>query len=161
VIDKLPDNYYFMNVIQHVFPDALIIKCNRDARDTAISLRFTRFASVRWNTRWGHLIQRYDIYQSVHRSIPNESGARLIEIEYENVVEDLFGQISFLLAKLNLTWEEGCDTFYRNQRSVMTASSSQVRHPLYRSSVGRWKNYYFAYALELDQLKTLQEAQSA
>lgn len=155
VIDKLPDNYYLLNVIQHVFPDALVIKCNRDARDTAISLRFTRFASVMWNTLWSHLVQRYRIYQSLHHSIPVKSESQLIEIEYENVVEDLYSQISFVLTKLNLAWEESCDAFYRNQRTVITASSSQVRHPLYRSSVGRWKNYRFAYAKEFDQLKML------
>ena len=66
---------------------------------------------------------------------------RFIEVDYESVVDDLEGQARRLLAFLDLPWNDACLNFHDNRRVVRTASVTQVRQPLYRSSVGRWRPY--------------------
>jgi hypothetical protein len=65
----------------------------------------------------------------------------LIEVNYERLVKDVEGQTRQLLARLGLPWEKQCLSFYQSKRPVLTASSDQVRRPIYSSSVGRWKQY--------------------
>jgi len=70
------------------------------------------------------------------------------EVDYEEVVSDLEGTTRRLLATCGLEWDPACLEFHRTSRPVRTASVTQVRRPIYTSSVGRWKNY----ALALDDL---------
>jgi Sulfotransferase family len=65
----------------------------------------------------------------------------LLEVRYEDVVDDLEGQARRILAHCGLSWEETCLDFQRTRRSVRTASCVQVRQPIYRDSVGRWRPY--------------------
>jgi hypothetical protein len=65
----------------------------------------------------------------------------IIEVNYESLVNDLDGQSRRLLSAIRLPWEDGCLRFYENKRPVLTASSEQVRRPVYSSSVGRWRHY--------------------
>jgi hypothetical protein len=65
----------------------------------------------------------------------------MITIDYEALVADLEGESRRLIAFLGLEWEPACLEFYRTERPVQTASSWQVRQPLFTSSVGRWRNY--------------------
>src|SRR6185437_2155602 len=64
-----------------------------------------------------------------------------MEVEYETLVEDLEGQGRRLVDFCGLEWHEACLSFHRTRRHVLTASAVQVREPLYRTSVGRWKSY--------------------
>jgi len=62
-----------------------------------------------------------------------------LEVDYEQVVADLEGQARRLLDFCGLPWEEACRSFHETRRVVQTASMNQVRQPIYRSSVGRWR----------------------
>ena len=65
----------------------------------------------------------------------------LLEVRYEDVIDGLEGQARRLIAHCGLAWDDACLAFHTTQRPVRTASVSQVRQPIYRSSVARWKPY--------------------
>jgi len=65
----------------------------------------------------------------------------MLEVRYENVVNDLEGQARRLLAFCGLDWDDACLRFHEHRRTVRTASLAQVRRPIYASSIGRWRNY--------------------
>ncbi|MFQ5636311.1 MAG: sulfotransferase, partial [Gammaproteobacteria bacterium] len=66
---------------------------------------------------------------------------KILGIRYEELVADPQPQVHRLLRHCDLEFEESCMHFHRNRRPVSTLSQLQVRQPIYRSSVGRWKNY--------------------
>lgn len=156
VIDKLPDNIYYTGLIRQVFPNALILRCRRDLRDVALSCRMTRFMSVRWNSDWNHLVGRIAFYQRfVSHQLPNRDH-HILEISYEKLVENLDEAIAPVFDQLELDQPADCRAFHQNPRVVRTASAGQVRRPLYHSSVGRWRNYEFAYGEWFDLLARIE-----
>ena len=143
VVDKMSDNILQVGRIAQLFPRARIIWCSRDNRDTALSCFFQFFAP-------GSQHFSYDLANCGHRArlierlaqhwlplIPN----RMIEVNYEALTDDLKGKSRRLIEFLGLRWEPACMDFHRTERPVATVSYWQVRQPLYRSSVGRWRNY--------------------
>jgi hypothetical protein len=66
---------------------------------------------------------------------------RMLEIDYEDTVADLESQARRLVDFAGLEWDESCLSFHKTERAVATASREQVRNPIYKSSVGRWKRY--------------------
>ncbi|MGO9702465.1 MAG: sulfotransferase family protein, partial [Xanthobacteraceae bacterium] len=66
---------------------------------------------------------------------------RIIDVRYEDLVDDLEGAARRMIARCGLPWDPRCLDFHRNERPVRTASAIQVRQPIYRSSVGRWRRY--------------------
>ena len=98
----------------------------------------------------GQLIFSYDLADCVTRYLETERLAThwrevlplpMLDLEYEALVADLEGECRRLIAFLSLDWEPVCLDFHRTTRTVTTASSWQVRQPLYDCSVGRWRNY--------------------
>jgi hypothetical protein len=65
----------------------------------------------------------------------------MIDVQYEELVNDLEGQARAMIGHCGLPWEEGCLSFHQTARSVQSASAVQVRAPLYRTSIGRWRAY--------------------
>ncbi len=65
----------------------------------------------------------------------------MLEINYEDVVEDLEGQARRIVDYCGLGWDDRCLDFHRTERSVRTSSLAQVRRPIYRSSLARWRRY--------------------
>ena len=66
---------------------------------------------------------------------------RVLRVQYEDVVEDLEANVRRILAHCGLEFESGCVEFYRTERSVRTASSEQVRQPIYREGLEQWRHY--------------------
>ena len=143
VVDKMPDNILLVGLIVRLFPRARIIWCSRDDRDTALSCYFQMFAT-------GAQHFSYDLADCGHRTrligrlarhwmtlVPS----RMLEMNYEALINDLEGQSRRLIEFLGLRWEPACMDFHRTERSVATVSYWQVRQPLYQSSAGRWRNY--------------------
>ena len=143
VIDKLPDNIFMLGVIATLYPAARIIFCRRDPRDIGVSCFFQKFSA-------GLLTFSYDLADCGRRIRETERlGAhwrrvlplRWLDIQYESLVADLEGESRRLIEYLGLAWEPACLDFHRTMRTVQTASSWQVRQPLYHRSVGRWRHY--------------------
>jgi hypothetical protein len=142
ITDKLPFNYTLAGIVRLMLPNARIIHCIRDPRDTAISCYLTSFQSDRGFTfdlaEIGETYRLYwDLMEHWRRVLPGG----FHEVHYESLVEDPEGQSRALVGYLGLDWSEDCLRFFENPRAVTTASMTQVRRPVYKSSVGRWRRY--------------------
>ena len=143
IVDKLPLNFAFVGLIHLALPNARIIWARRDPIDTCLSCFSTLFGGDQPHTYdLGELGRYYRAFQAVmeHWRTVLPEGV-VLEVRYEDVVEDLEGQARRMLRHCGLEWEEACLAFHQTQRSVRTASVVQVRRPIYRSSVGRWRPY--------------------
>lgn len=141
VTDKMPDNYLYVGFLHLLFPHARIIHCRRDLRDVALSCWFTSFRSIRWASKQEHIAERIHEYLRIsehwRRVLPN----RMLEVRYEEMVKNLPETVRRILDWLGLDWEDQCLRFHESSRPVRTASLIQVREPVYRGSVARWKDY--------------------
>jgi tetratricopeptide (TPR) repeat protein len=139
--DKMPDNYVHLGLLTTLFPNAVFIHCRRDLRDVAVSCWMTGFRSVRWTNDTHHIATRFQQYHRLMKHWQTVLPAPIHHVDYEETIDDLEGVARRLLEACELEWEPACLEFHRNSRPVQTASFSQVRQPVYRGSLGRWKNY--------------------
>ena len=143
IVDKLPLNFAFVGLIHLALPNARIIWARRDPIDTCVSCFSTLFGGDQPHTyelgELGRYHRAYEVLMEHWRRVLPEGV--LLEVQYEDVVEDLEGQARRMVKHCGLEWEEACLTFHETQRPVRTASVAQVRQPIYRSSVGRWRPY--------------------
>lgn len=142
ISDKRPSNYYFIGLIHLSLPNAKIIHVVRDAADTCLSC-FSKFFPLE-NQAYdlGELGRYYGRYRRLmahwHRVLPP---GRILDVHYENLVNDLEGGARRMLAHCALPWDECCLAFHKTERVVRTASAVQVRQPVYKTSVGEWRHY--------------------
>jgi Tfp pilus assembly protein PilF len=139
VVDKMPGNFLHLGVIRLALPHARVIHVRRDPLDTCVSCFCTLFSGEQpFSYNLAELGRYYRAYEALmrhwRRVLPR---AMLLEIAYEDVVEDLEGAARRMLAHCALPWDARCLRFQDTSRTVRTASRAQVRQPLYRGSVGR------------------------
>jgi hypothetical protein len=143
ITDKLLINFIYAGLIHLALPNALIIHATRDPADTCLSC-FSKLFTYEVNQTYdlGELGRYYRHYQALmahwHRVLPPR---RILDVRYEDVVADLEGQARRILAHCGLEWDARCLAFCQTERPVRTASATQVRQPIYNSSVGRWRVY--------------------
>jgi tetratricopeptide (TPR) repeat protein len=138
VVDKTPANFQFAGVIALALPGARIIHCRRDPADTCLSCYTTLFTGQQDFAYELAELGRYHRAYSTAMAHWREllSPDRLLEIDYEALVDDLEGEARRMIAFCGLDWNPACLDFHRSSRRVQTASASQVRRPVYRGSVG-------------------------
>ncbi|MGP0064173.1 MAG: tetratricopeptide repeat-containing sulfotransferase family protein [Isosphaeraceae bacterium] len=143
IVDKLPENYFYLGLIALLFPRAVVIHCRRDPRDVALSCWAADFAEVRWAYQYDHIAARFSQYRRLmeHWRAVLPASFAVHDVDYEAMVDDLEGASRRLVAALGLNWDPSCLEFHKTRRPVGSASQYQVRQPIYRTSVGRWKNY--------------------
>lgn len=142
VIDKLPDNILFLGVIAALFPGARVIFCRRDARDTCLSCYFQRFTEpMPWAYNLADCGLRALEVERLAANWRTVLPLKMFAIDYERLVVEPEEESRRLIDFLGLEWEPACLDFHLTQRPVRTASSWQVRQPLYSRSVGRWRHY--------------------
>ncbi len=142
VIDTTPGNFLNVGLIALLFPKARFVHCRRDARDTCLSIYqhpLSRAHGYSHDLRtMGRYYRRYlDLMAHWHRSLPHQ----VYDVEYESLVQRPKREITALLSFLGLPYEPACLEFHAVRRAVRTPSASQVRAPLYQSSIGRWRRY--------------------
>jgi tetratricopeptide (TPR) repeat protein len=141
-IDKLPMNFLNIGLIRRALPGARIIHLRRDPMDAGYAMFKTWFADAYPfsydQKELGLYIAAYHRLMAHWKSIFPEA---IVEIEYEELVEDIEGQARRMLAHCGLDWEDACAQPHRNAAPSTTASASQVREPVHRRSVGNWRNY--------------------
>lgn len=152
IVDKMPDNINLMGWIRLLFPNAKVIHCRRDLRDIALSCYQTCFGSIRWANDWNHIARRFLDYQRVVKHWESIPEIEWLDFEYENVVEEPEKNARRLMEFVGLDWEPGCLNFHETKRQVRTASLSQVREPIYKSSKAKWRNYESLMRPFLDQM---------
>ena len=143
VTDKMPSNYYFAGLIHLALPNAKIIHTMRDPVDTCISCFSKLFAGEQNHTYdLGELGRYYKRYQQLmahwRRVLPP---GRIFDVRYEDVVADVEGEARRIIAHCGLPWDDRCLAFHETRRPIRTASATQVRQPIYKSAVGRWRVY--------------------
>jgi tetratricopeptide (TPR) repeat protein len=143
VVDKMPGNFQYAGLIALALPNARIVHCRRDPVDTCLSIfskKFTGRQDFAYDlAELGRYYRAYDALMAHWRGLL--APERLLEVRYEDLVGDLEGEARRLVAFCGLPWDGACLDFHRTTRPVRTASVNQVRQPIYRTSVARWKPY--------------------
>ena len=142
LIDKMPLNYLYLGLIALLYPQARIIHCKRDPRDVAVSCYFQNFVHAHpWSCELHDIGAYYNTYSRImehwHKVLP----LPILDFQYEDLVSDLEGKSRELIDFLGLEWNSSCLKFYTSSGAVRTASKWQVREPIYKRSVGRWKTF--------------------
>ena len=150
MIDKLPNNFEHVGLIHKILPQAKIIDMRRNPMDCGYSLYKQYFhAGVDYSYDLTHIGTYYNGYMRLMDHWQGALPEAVYYLSYESIIDDLEGQLRPLLSYMGLEFEESCLRFYNTQRAVRTASSEQVRQPLYKKSVGAWR----VVEGELDSLK--------
>jgi hypothetical protein len=141
ITDKMPLNFQFAGFIHLILPNAPIIHIIRDPVDTCLSC-FSKLFSIGQHFSYdlGDLGRFHHAYQRLMAYWRAVLPARvLLEVHYERLVDDFATEARRIVAHCGLPWDDACLEFHKTSRPVRTASVAQVRQPLYRSSVGRWR----------------------
>jgi hypothetical protein len=141
IVDKLPENYLYLGWLATLFPNAVFIHCRRDLRDVALSCWMTDFRALRWANHTDHIASRFRSYRQLMDHWGASCPVAIHEVRYEDAVADLEAVARSLVSACGLDWHPACLAFHRNKRIVRTASVTQVRQPIYKTSVTRWKRY--------------------
>jgi tetratricopeptide (TPR) repeat protein len=142
VTDKMPQNFFHLGLVRLCFPHARIIHCKRNPLDTCLSIYTQKFATAHpYANDLENMALYYAQYERLmqhwHEVMPDQ----LFEVQYEDLVADQGTMSRKILEFCNMEWDEKCLAFDRNERVVHTASSWQVRQPMYSTSIGRWRHY--------------------
>ncbi len=143
IVDKMPTNFLYAGLIHLMLPNARIIHCRRNPLDTCVSCYSKHFiAGVEFSYDLAELGAFYQDYERLMERwralLPSD---RFLEIDYEELVEDLPAQAARLVDFCGLEWDDACLSFHQTKRAVRTASAMEVRRPIHRDSVQRWKAY--------------------
>ncbi len=140
--DKLPNNFSHVGLIHLILPNAKVINARRHPFDSCLGAYKQLFGKGQHFTYdMAELADYYRKYhetmQHWHRVLPG----MVLDVHYEETVTDLEAQVRRILGHCGLPFEEGCVQFYRTDRPVKTASSEQVRQPIYTRALGTWRRY--------------------
>ena len=142
ITDKMPDNFLSLGFIHLLFPKAHIIHCKRNPLDTCLSIYFQFFVQANgYAYDLKTLGQYYNEYRRIMAHWRNSKYIKMYEVQYENLVNNQEKISRELIEYIGLDWDDNCIEFHKNKRPVRTASSDQVRKPMYSSSIDRWKSY--------------------
>jgi hypothetical protein len=137
----MPDNYIYLGLLAALFPQAAFIHCRRDLRDVAVSCWMTDFRSIRWANDPEHIAARFRQYRRLMQHWQAVLPVPVHEVVYEQLIDNFETEARRLLAACGLEWEPACGRFHETARPVRTASVTQVRQPLFRRGLARWKHY--------------------
>jgi tetratricopeptide (TPR) repeat protein len=141
-IDKLPNNFLLTGLILLALPNAKIIDVRRDALACCFSNFKQHFARGQaFSYALEDLGRYYHDYVELMSHFEQVFAGRIHRIHYEELVQDTQTQVRALLNYCRLPFEEGCLRFHENRRAVRTASSEQVRQPIFRDGLDRWRNF--------------------
>lgn len=143
ITDKMPANFLAVGLIHLMLPNAKIIHVKRNPLDTCLSCFTTLFEHKQeYSYDLAELGRYYAGYARLmdHWRKVLPEGA-FLEVQYEDIVADQEAQARRLIEYCGLEWNDACLNFHQNKRVVRTASVTQVRQPIYKSSVERWRPY--------------------
>lgn len=141
-IDKMPNNFSSVGLLQVILPNAKIIDARRHPLDSCLGsykqLFFKGQSFTYDQFELGHYYLQYRrIMEHWRQALPG----KVLDVHYENMVLDQENQTRRLLEYCGLPWEDQCLRFYETERAINTASSEQVRQPIYTKALNFWRNY--------------------
>jgi tetratricopeptide (TPR) repeat protein len=144
-IDKLPLNFLYAGYIARALPVAKLVCLRRDALDTVWSnyrhLFATGYSYYNYSFDLLDTARYYVLFDRLMRFWEERFPGRILQVQYESLVNDQEAQTRRLLEHCALPWNEACLSFHENASAVATPSATQVRQPLYRTALGRWRRY--------------------
>lgn len=142
VTDKMLQNYQHLGLIALLFPEARVVHIQRDPRDTALSIYFQYFfENLAFAADLRHIGIYYRHYRRLMAHWREVLPLPMLEVDYEALVEEPERWIREIIGFAGLPWDDCCLQFHETRRTVATLSYDQVRQPMYKQSVGRWRNY--------------------
>jgi tetratricopeptide (TPR) repeat protein len=141
-IDKMPNNFSHIGLIQVILPNATIIDVRRHPMDACFSAYKQHFAEGQsFSYDLGDLGRYFRCYLQLMDHWNAVLPGKVLQLQYEDLVRDPEANIRRLLAHCGLPFEPACLSFHETRRPVRTASSEQVRQPLYASGIGYWRHF--------------------
>jgi len=140
--DKMPNNFIHIGLIQLMLPNAKIIDARRHPLDSCMGCFKQHFAKGQTFTY--DLFELGEFYLEYHQMMQHWDEVlpgKVLHVQYEDVVADLETQVRRLLDFCELPFEDSCVNFHETERAVRTASSEQVRQPIYSRSVNSWQRF--------------------
>lgn len=143
IVDKLPANFRHLGLIHLALPNARIVHVRRDPVDTCFSCYSKLFLNgLNYTYELGELGRYYKAYERLMahwRSVLPQDA--MLDVQYETLVGNFTDEARRLVAFCGLEWDERCVAFHETSRAVRTLSGYQVRQPLFKTSIGRWRPY--------------------
>ena len=140
--DKMPNNFRHIGLIHLIMPNAKIIDARRYPLDCCFSMFKQLFAQGQeFSYGLAEAGSYYKSYVKLMNHWDKVLPGKILRVNNEDIIDDLEGQVKRMLEYLQLPFEEECITFYETDRSVRTASSEQVRRPINKEGMERWKPY--------------------
>ena len=151
--DKLPNNFPLIGMLHLILPNARVINARRHPLDSCLGCYKQLFAKGQNFTYdmedLAHYYRNYDtVIRHWHEVLPG----KVLDVHYEETVTDLEKQVRRILDHCGLPFEEECVHYHETDRAVKTASSEQVRQPIYTGALGTWRNYQQHLSLWIDDL---------
>ena len=143
ITDKMPGNFQNVGIIHAALPHAKIVHVRRHPIDACLSIYFQNFPdghTYKWDMQSLALFYEQYLRIMAHWRQVLPPGA-MIEVRYEDIVEDVEASSRQMMDFLGLPWEEGQMSFHKQDRSVFTASKWQARQPIYKTSKEKWRQY--------------------
>jgi tetratricopeptide (TPR) repeat protein len=142
VVDKMPGNFLRLGLVALLLPRTHIVHCRRHPMDTGLSCFMQSFSQdMPWAWDLASIGHYYRQYERVMEHWRQVLPLPIHDVVYETMVENTEQEARALVAHCGLEWEAACLDFHNTERPVQTASASQVRQPIYKGSVGRWRDY--------------------
>ncbi len=141
-IDKMPNNFRHLGLVHLMLPNAKII----DARRAPVACCFSNFKQLfaqgqEFTYSIDDIARYYRTYLELMQHWNRVLPGRILRIQHEDVVDDLEGNVRRMLEFCGLEFEPGCIEFHKTERSVRTASSEQVRQPIFREGLDQWRHF--------------------
>ena len=143
IIDKTPENYQWVGLLDAILPNCYFIHCRRHPIDSCISQYKLFFGHhVPYSYDLVDLAKAYHIYDDYVKLWNNIlPSSRILDVHYEDLVASFEGVARRIVDFVQLPWSDSCDRFFESERVIFTASSVQVRRPIYGVAVGRWRQF--------------------
>lgn len=143
VTDKLPFNFIFIGFIKCCLPEAKIIHCTRNAKDTCISILKNYFPldDVGFAHSKSEIVEYYKEYNSLMKHWKSIFGDEIFDLSYEQNILNPKKTLEDLLKYLELDWDEECLNHHKSKNIIKTISTFQARQPIYNSSINTWTKY--------------------
>ena len=153
IVDKAPLNFKWIGIIKILFPKSKIIHCKRDAMDVCLSNYKNNFASktVGFSYNLKKLGEFFNLYKNLMIFWQKNIADDIFQLSYEELISNQEKITKNLINFCGLSWDEKCLKPHENKKAVSTASLAQVRSPIYKSSVKKWK----VFDKELEDLKKI------
>ena len=140
--DKSLDNFFYLNLIHKIFPNAKVIDCKRNALSSVMSILANNLIEISWAHKIEHILEYFDTYYKMMKNYKKTYPNFIYELKYEKFVSDPRGESKKLMKFCNLPWSNKCLEFYKRKDLISkTTSNVQIRKAIYKDSINKYLPY--------------------